>query len=378
METLTQHTNLTEKDKSNFIHRQSLNENLSDHREANAGERLISFSGQGEEEGKFRESRANEDSQFRGLDELQGSSWNNHNDRNAASPVRAKKVKPKASPVPSPQVFKKPDRMPLLPEELPPSPVRAPALSSKEQKAGRGGAVKLPKPRAKDPNKREMSMEEKQKLGIGLQSLPQEKMPQLVQIIRKRNEHLAQDGDEIELDIEALDTETLWELDRFVTNWKKMGSMSDKNDDSGKKSKENDDEEVDIDDDMPATSFPPVEIEKDDGMGGGVGGVHDLDPVDHGNASSSSSSSGSSSSDSSSSSWRSSVAEIGHDNPHCAPVNGDCRSLIIYITCGLGSERQAALVYAANEREKQAHGGDRVASQDFSGFQRQKESKKGT
>ncbi|CAI9771683.1 unnamed protein product [Fraxinus pennsylvanica] len=39
-------------------------------------------------------------------------------------------------------------------------------------------------------------------------------MPQLVKIIRKGNEHLAQDGDEIELDIEALDTETLWELDR--------------------------------------------------------------------------------------------------------------------------------------------------------------------
>ncbi|KAL0422462.1 UNVERIFIED_CONTAM: Transcription factor GTE7 [Sesamum latifolium] len=320
-------------------------------------EKIDKVSGQRRER-EFRESRANADLQFRGLDELQGSSWNNHNDRNAASPVRVKKAKPKASPVPSPQVFKKPDRMvtpmpahssastpshppppstsqqPLLPEELPASPVRAPALPSKDQKAGRGGAVKLPKPRAKDPNKREMSMEEKQKLGIGLQSLPQEKMPQLVQIIRKRNEHLAQDGDEIELDIEALDTETLWELDRFVTNWKKMvsktkrqallmninpaggvaptssmadadmGSMSDKNDDSGKKSKENDDEEVDIDDDMPATSFPPVEIEKDDGMGGGGGGGHDHDhdPVDHGNASSSSSSSGSSSSDSSSSS----------------------------------------------------------------------------
>ncbi|XP_060191094.1 transcription factor GTE7-like [Lycium barbarum] len=48
-------------------------------------------------------------------------------------------------------------------------------------------------------------------------------MPQLVQIIRKRNEHLAQDG---ELDIEALDKETLWELDRFVANWKKMVSKT--------------------------------------------------------------------------------------------------------------------------------------------------------
>ena len=71
-----------------------------------------------------------------------------------------------------------------------------------------------------------MNMEEKQKLGIGLQSLPPEKMPQLVQIIRKRNAHLADEVDEIELDIEALDTETLWELDRFVTNWKKLVSKT--------------------------------------------------------------------------------------------------------------------------------------------------------
>jgi hypothetical protein len=84
--------------------------------------------------------------------------------------------------------------------------------------------TKLPKPKAKDPNKREMSLEEKHKLGIGLQSLPPEKMEQVVQIIRKRNGHLKQDGDEIELDIEAVDTETLWELDRLVTNWKKMVS----------------------------------------------------------------------------------------------------------------------------------------------------------
>lgn len=79
--------------------------------------------------------------------------------------------------------------------------------------------------------------------------------------------------------------------------------MSDKNDDdSGKKLKENDDEDVDIDDDMPATSFPPVEIEKDEGIGGAVAGVPDHDNVERGNDSNSSSSSGSSSSDSSSSS----------------------------------------------------------------------------
>ncbi|KAG8368515.1 hypothetical protein BUALT_Bualt15G0053700 [Buddleja alternifolia] len=309
-------------------------------------------------EKEFRESRVNEELQFRAVEEVQGSSWNNRSNQILGSPLRGKKDKPKVSPIPAPQAIKKPDRMqahssastpshhpppsmnqqPLIQEQLPPSPVRAPTLPVKEPKVGRAvGIVKQPKPRAKDPNKREMNMEEKQMLGIGLQSLPQEKMPQLVQIIRKRNEHLAQDGDEIELDIEALDTETLWELDRFVTNWKKlvsktkrqalimnnpafgvagptnpaaeadMGAMSDNNDDdSGKRSKDNDEEDVDIDDDLPVTSFPPVEIEKDEGNvggGGGGGGGQDHDHNDQGNnASSSSSSSGSSSSDSSSSS----------------------------------------------------------------------------
>ncbi|KAL7157035.1 hypothetical protein ABFS83_02G050500 [Erythranthe nasuta] len=330
-----------------------------------------------EREREFRD--FNDELQFRALEDLQGSSWNNHSNQLVASPARVKKTKPKSSPipVPVPQGLKKPERIErieriveriptpkqahssastpsnppppsmnqkplMMPEPLPPSPVRAPTLPTSEQKIVRGvGMVKQPKPRAKDPNKRDMNMEEKQKLGLGLQSLPQEKMPQLVGIIKKRNEHLAQDGDEIELDIEALDTETLWELDRFVTNWKKMvsktkrqalmtninpgsgvaepasptaeaddmGTMSDdKNDDSGKKLKENDDEDVDIDDDMPATSFPPVEIEKDEGTGGagggGGGGAPENDNVDRGNGggSSSSSSSGSSSSDSSSSS----------------------------------------------------------------------------
>ncbi|KAL1812111.1 hypothetical protein ACET3Z_022176 [Daucus carota] len=181
--------------------------------------------------------------------------------------------------------------------------------------------LKQPKPKAKDPNKRAMTMEEKQKLGVGLQDLPEEKMPQLVQIIRKRNERLAQEGDEIELDIEALDIETLWELDRFVTNWKKLASKTkrqalmetfstapmvapdtealanDINDGANSIKRGDGDEDVDIGDEMPESSFPHVEIEKDDG-----GNVRDNGQTNGiGNASSSSSSSGSSSCDSSSS-----------------------------------------------------------------------------
>ncbi|KAG6421952.1 hypothetical protein SASPL_118512 [Salvia splendens] len=293
------------------------------------------------------EFKINNDLSFREVEELQGSSWNS----NGCQALAAKKSKRKGGHVPVSHVMKKSDRMqdhstastppmnlqPLAPEPepLPPSPVRAPPLpAAKEQKPGRVVTPKQPKPRAKDVNKREMSMDEKQKLGFGLQNLPQEKMPQLVQIIRKRDEHLAQDGDEIELDIEALDTETQWELDRFVTNWKKMvsktkrqalmmnnnpaagvsipsspvtdadlGALSEKNDECGKKMKENDEEDVDIDDDMPAASFPPVEIEieKDGVVGRENDGVVGQENDGGGNASSSSSS-GSSSSDSSSSS----------------------------------------------------------------------------
>lgn len=194
----------------------------------------------------------NEDAQFQRNEELQGNSWSNLN-QSRPSPYRGNKVKKqKPAPVQAPQFSRKVDRMQMVPmqahssastssnpplpapvfnhqpkQEEVPSPQRAPSMPVKDQKPARSvGPVKQPKPKAKDPNKREMSMEEKQKLGLGLQSLPQEKMPQLVQIIRKRNEHLSQDGDEIELDIEALDTETLWELDRFVTNWRKAVSKN--------------------------------------------------------------------------------------------------------------------------------------------------------
>ncbi|KAK1568130.1 hypothetical protein Q3G72_020967 [Acer saccharum] len=164
-----------------------------------------------------------------------------------------------------------------------PSPIRAlPAAKP----------VKQPEPKVKDPKKREMSMEEKHKLGIGLQSLPQEKMEHVVHILWKRNGNLRQDEDEIELDIEALDTETLWELDRFVTNYKKMvskikrqalmGNNNVSNTESHreapvvekievametKKVKKGDagDKDVDIGDEMPMSSFPTMEIEKDTG-----------------------------------------------------------------------------------------------------------------
>ncbi|KAI9162386.1 hypothetical protein LWI28_026776 [Acer negundo] len=61
-------------------------------------------------------------------------------------------------------------------------------------------------------------MEEKDKMVIGLQSLPLEKLDHVAHVLMKRNLNLQQEQDEIEFDIDiyTLDTETLWELGRFV------------------------------------------------------------------------------------------------------------------------------------------------------------------
>lgn len=304
------------------------------------------------------------------IDELQGSSWNI-----SPPPEKPKESKPKPKPMPFPVAMpmrvppkksekkeipqKKSEKLENVSREfeslsnlemVPKLPLSPPLQQQLPMKptAGRGSSAKLPRPRAKDPNKRAMSMEEKHKLSIGLQSLPQEKMPQLVHIIKKRNANMVQEGDEIELDIEAIDTETLWELDRFVMNWKKMVSKTkrqalmanatsasapvetetasgednvvsdNERTEAVTKSMEEEGggydvdagEDVDIGDanDVPMNSFAPVEIEKDDG-GGGTNENND------GHAgSSSSSSSGSSSSDSSSSSVSDSGSSSGSDS----------------------------------------------------------------
>ncbi|KAK7331786.1 hypothetical protein VNO80_28526 [Phaseolus coccineus] len=251
-------------------------------------------------------------------EELQASSW---------SHVEPERVKKKENLIPHAKFQQEPPQPPASSSNPPllqspvrtPSPMRAPPVKP----------LKQPKPKAKDPNKREMSLEEKHKLGLGLQSLPAEKMEQVVQIIRRRNGHLKQDGDEIELDIEAVDTETLWELDRLVTNYKKMvskikrqalmgnnnvapnkgnmefpaGEKADGMPTELKKPKkvEAGDEDVDIGDEMPMSMFPPVEIEKDKDVAGG-------------HATSSSSSSSGSSSDSSSSSDSDSGSSSGSDS----------------------------------------------------------------
>ncbi len=74
------------------------------------------------------------------------------------------------------------------------------------------------KPRPSDIEKRPMTFEEKRKLSINLETLPGDKLERIVQIIKKRNPDVGQNEDEIEVDIDSFDNDTLWELDRFITN----------------------------------------------------------------------------------------------------------------------------------------------------------------
>ncbi|KAL9263186.1 Transcription factor GTE2-like protein [Drosera capensis] len=233
-------------------------------------------------------------------DELQGSSWSK-----IASPERSKKSSNSSK-------QQQQERQVETVLEQPPAPV-----ADVNREVGRGTGPKLPKPKAKEPNKREMTMLEKHRLGTGLQNLPEDKMVHFVQIIRKRNGYLTQDGDEIELDMEAVDTETLWELDRFLTNYKKAASklkrqvmmpinnaaQIESNMGAGvservgrKGGGDIGEEDVDIGDEMPMSHFPPVEIEKDDeGQAAASGSSSRSSSSSSGSSSSSDSDSGSSS-----------------------------------------------------------------------------------
>ncbi|CAL1381043.1 unnamed protein product [Linum trigynum] len=187
-----------------------------------------------------------------------------------------------------------------------------------QQQQLRGG--KLPKPKAKDANKRAMSAQEKEKLGRELQELPPEKMDQVVQIVRKRNGELEQEDDEIVLDFDAMDVETLWELDRLVTNYRKCLNKMKRQEqlqlqlqlqnqleenkfitqgpETSPEMARNKivEEEVDIGEESPVGNYPPVEIEKDlIGCGSGSGSESGKSSSSGGSRSSSRSGSSSSS-----------------------------------------------------------------------------------
>lgn len=88
-------------------------------------------------------------------------------------------------------------------------------------------SVGAPKPKPGDKYKREMTYAEKQKLSVNLGKLPGDKLDKVLQIITEHNPTFgSQQGEEIELDIDSLNVETLWELDRYVVNCMKSKSKS--------------------------------------------------------------------------------------------------------------------------------------------------------
>jgi hypothetical protein len=113
--------------------------------------------------------------------------------------------------------------------DLPPPPPPQLPVSVPVQAPLRMGGGRRPKPKAREPNKREMDEEEKQKLRVEIENLPEEKMLNVLQIVQKRNSDPALTGEEVELDFDELDVETLWELDRFVVNWRKALKKSQRN-----------------------------------------------------------------------------------------------------------------------------------------------------
>lgn len=170
------------------------------------------------------------------------------------------------------------------------------------------------KPESVDIVKRPMTFEEKEKLSKQMESLPEDKLIHVIQIMRKRHPEIGEDNEEVEVDIESIDNETLWELERFISNYvkskeKKSKMIPRRNQEAsqppsaaGEEARMNGtggepgEENVDIDDDLAPTQFAPVEIDKDGGADGE--GSSSGDSRDSGSSSSDSDSDSSSGSES--------------------------------------------------------------------------------
>lgn len=181
--------------------------------------------------------------------------------------------------------------------------------------------------------KRPMSFDEKKKLSQDLEELPAD-MPEPIITFLRKHTGLSQSEDEIEVDIDAFDDNTLWELQNLVTNCLKDKGQDTRNvqppaqlpnpepmnarDGSQLESQpakvaqqggDPGDEYVDVGgDDMPATNFPSIDIEKDTAA------------VSNKCSSSSSSSSDSGSSSSDSDSGSSSGSDSDADEAHSTDV----------------------------------------------------------
>ncbi|KAK1351653.1 Global transcription factor group E7 [Heracleum sosnowskyi] len=178
----------------------------------------------------------------------------------------------------------------------------------------------VPEVKPNAPRRREMNDGEREKLGLILQDLAGEYLDDILQIVTKRNSELASPGGdgEIELDVHSLDSETMWDLDKFVRIRKKAAQNRMRKEvlvnqlasNLGNKKQSpvvimeepevptmvKVEEDIDIGDEIPMIDYPPIEIERDA-------------PSPASNVRSSNSSSSSSASDSSSDSESSSASE---------------------------------------------------------------------
>ena len=65
-----------------------------------------------------------------------------------------------------------------------------------------------------NPPRKPMTYEEKVELQTTLGQLPQQMLEELIILMKERNMNMSQEDDEIEIDLDSFDDETLWELDR--------------------------------------------------------------------------------------------------------------------------------------------------------------------
>ncbi|KAK4723477.1 hypothetical protein R3W88_026256 [Solanum pinnatisectum] len=79
---------------------------------------------------------------------------------------------------------------------------------------------------AEPSSKRDMTTEEIGKLNRGLENLPEEELGAVAEIIKKKGVPYKQNNGELELDVDNIDAETMWELNRFVTNYNKSKSKA--------------------------------------------------------------------------------------------------------------------------------------------------------
>ncbi|KAH0719778.1 hypothetical protein KY284_004808 [Solanum tuberosum] len=79
---------------------------------------------------------------------------------------------------------------------------------------------------AEPSSKRDMTSEKIGKLNRGLENLPKEELGAVAEMIKKRGVPYKQNNGELELDINNIDAETMWELNRFVTNYYNKRSKS--------------------------------------------------------------------------------------------------------------------------------------------------------